>query len=529
MSSSRLRRQELINLGLFAISLIPVFLYLFLIYQRINLPFDLEWGEGAGINQIYRILSGKPLYGPPDLEFAPLVYTPLYYWFASLLSRLGLPVILAARLISILASFGSAAVAARLVIQETDNRMAGWLASVLFLACFGLSDGFYDLVRVDSMYVFVLLITFSVLRNASKPLGLSSAGFLIAAGFFIKQSALLVFIPIILYLLVKDWKTAWPLILSMMIGIILPFYWINSRSGGWFNYYILRLPQEHGFSLISAVDFWVGDLLGPLGIASGFGLIYLVSRLKSGDKPEIERSGSWIQVQDNKHSALFFALFALGTIGTGWITRASNGGGVNNAMSAYASLSLLFGLGFFQMSEWSSRRGEKPELVAGLVACIAAIQFIGLIYNPFNFLPTTEEVQTNEDLLTYFSETEGLIWAPYRSHLPGLVNKNSSIHAVNLFEMTGYFKGNILPEGIDLVDQIRKNICDQVYSVIMLDQPIPWVEQQIIAAYEIDNRFSDYSGARKSPLLDWQGGFASIYIPRQGIDPIECLEQNHGD
>lgn len=527
-SISGSRRKAIANLGLFSISLVPLVLYLFIISQRIHLPFDLEWGEGSGINQIYQILSGDRLYAAPTLTFAPLVYTPFYYWLSAQVARIGVPVALAGRLVSVLASFGSAGITAWLVIKETGNRMAGWLASMLFLACFAISDGFYDLVRVDSLYVFVLLVAFLVLRTHSNPLVMISTGLMILLGIYIKQSSLIVFAPILIYLLVKDWKMAWPLILTVLLGLIVPFYWINDFSGGWFGYYVLRLPQEHGFSLISAVDFWIGDLLGPLGIAAGFSLVYLIKGwfAQSDDErlgePDTDISAREVE---RKQGVMFFALFALGAIGAGWITRSSNGGGANNAMSAYAAIAILFGLGFNQAGVLISSREKSRDVNLVLLFSLTAMQLIGLIYNPFNFIPTTGEVKANQALLEYFSEADGLIWAPYRSHLPRLINEPPSIHAVNLFEMTGYFKGEILPEGLELVRQIRENVCNQVYGVIMLDQPIPWIEEQIVQAYEPDDSYPEIEDMRRSHLLEWQGGFGSLFIPRQDFDPSSCLNQ----
>ena len=526
------KRNEIINLGLFSISLIPVILYLYVIYQRISLPFDLEWGEGAGINQISRILSGEPLYAAPTENFAALVYTPFYYWLSSLLAVIAHEITFAARLISVMASFGSAGIVAWLVHKETGNRMASWLAGVLYLACFALSDGFYDLVRVDSLYVLVLLVSFFFLRASSKPAGKIAAGLAIALGFFIKQSTLIVFFPITLYLVIKNWRTYWTFLLTVLLGVLGPFYWLNARSEGWFNYYIIRLPKEHGYSLVSAVNFWVGDLMGPLGIALGFGLVYLLLRWakqpgrgKKNVQLSKTKDAEETEGKERRNKFQLFALFSLGAVGAAWATRASNGGGANNAMSAYAAISLLFGLGFNEVGKLIAKDAKTANNYSILVASFVTIQFIGLIYNPFNFLPTAAEVRANEMLIDEIAEIDGLIWAPYRSHLPRLVGKKSSIHAVNLFELTGYFKGTVLPEGNDLVQQIRENVCNQAYGLIVLDQPIPWIDEQLSMAYQQDRKFGFLDGERRSSLLVWQGGLDALFIPRHQYNPDVCLSR----
>ena len=523
------KRKEIFNLGLFALSLIPIILYFFVIYHRINLPFDLEWGEGAGINQIYRMLSGEKLYGEPTIKFAPLVYTPFYYWLSSALGGIFKQVTLAARLLSVLASLGAAGIIAWLVITETDNRLAGWLASVVYLACFALSDGFYDLVRVDSLYVFFLLVSFLLLRLRSKPAALA-AGLCISLGFFTKQSTLIVFLPLMAYLLSKSWNTAWPLLPAVVLGVILPFYWIDTRTGGWFTYYILRLPQEHGFSLISAIDFWIGDLMGPLGIALGFGLFYMVFQLSgkfTRKKSELERDQGDLRMKSraelSQHQVLIYLLFAVGAIGSAWTTRAINGGGANNAMSSYAAVAIFFGLSYGFVDDLVKNAAKQEDIYRSIFFGLVAIQLVGLIYNPFNFIPTAGEVEANRVLIARMKAVEGPIWIPYRSHLPRLAGKETFIHAVNLFELTGYFKGDVLPEGRKVIDQIRENMCSQSFGMIIIDQQIPWIGKQLESAYQVDDSISSVYEGRKSPVLSWQNGFDAVYVPRENYDPAKCL------
>lgn len=507
------------NLGLFSISLIPVVFFFFIVVQRIGLPFDLEWGEGAGFNQIYHIMSGGRLYGPPSIDFTPLVYTPLYYWLSATISRIMPSAVLGARLLSVLASVGSVILIALLVRKETGNSFAGWLAGTIYLACFSLSDGFYDLVRVDSLYAFLLIASFLTLLISNKTIGMIAGGLLITLGFFTKQSALIVFLPYIIYLLCRNWKKAWPLLPTIVLGIILPIYLINARSDGWFTYYIFKLPQEHGYSLVSAVNFWIGDLLGPVGIAFCFGILYFYTKLS-----ENSNQGKISTRTDQQHRHLDYLLFAVGAIGGAWITRASNGGGANNVMSAYAVVALLFGFGFSalenQIKNGSSRRNAYQILFYSLVV----IQQIGLIYNPFNFIPSGLDIDLNQQLVEEIEEATGPIWIPYRSHLPLLGGKDFSIHAVNLFELTGYFKGDILPEGTDLVDQIQEEICRQTYGMIVLDQPIPWIEEQLTRAYVLNDSLFDTGTGRRSPQLSWQGGFDAIYIPQELYDLEGCLD-----
>ena len=252
------------NILVFSISLIPLILFVFIIWNRLALPFVFEWGESAGLNQIFRILSGGNLYDQPTLGFSPLVYTPLYYFLAAGVSKvIGNPLI-SARLISAISSIASVALIIWIIQSETKNSLIAWISGMVYLACFALTDGFYDLARVDSLYVLMVLIAFSVIREAKFKTGFFLFGILVVVGFFIKQSFIIVFLPLQIYLLYRDWKFSWIAIAVEAIGISVPLFLINRSSEGWFFYYIFELPKEHGYSIISAVNFWIGDTIRPL-------------------------------------------------------------------------------------------------------------------------------------------------------------------------------------------------------------------------------------------------------------------------
>ena len=522
-------RQKWINLGLFTFSLVPLVFYFFCVIQRIQMPFALEWGESAGINQILQLLSGERLYDAPNLEFTPLVYTPFYYWLASILGRVLGQVVFSSRLISVIASIGATVVIVWLVREETQNALAGWLAGAVYLGCFSLSGGFYDLVRVDSLYIFLLLITLAVMRETTRFGGMAVTGLLIALGFYIKQSALIVFFPLVAAYLFRSWEKSWPLIAATLLGIFLPFVWLNSSSDGWFAYYIFQLPREHGYSIIDAVKFWVADLLRPLGIAIGFGFLSILS-IKNGDIPfKGEDAGDNGPEKDFFSRDVFYALFAVGAVGAAWITRSSNGGGANNVMSAYAAVSLLFGLGFGKAYGLINEEGGHRDAYKMIIPILAAMQLLVLTYNPFDYIPTAAEVEANALLFSRIEEVEGSVWVPYQSHLNRLAGKPPTIHAVNLFEMTGYFKGDVLPEGIEIVNGIRKNICNQTYGLIVLDQPVPWALDQISYAYQMDYEFTYMDRERRSALLDWQGGFKAVYLPRLDYDLNACMNTISSD
>jgi len=514
------------NILVFSISLIPLILFLFIIWNRLSLPFVFEWGESAGLNQIYRILSGRALYDLPTLEFSPLVYTPLYYYLAAGASKVIGNTLFSARLISVISSIASVFLIIWIIQRETKNFLLAWISGMVYLACFALADGFYDLARVDSLYILIVLIAFSVIREAKFKTGFFVFGVLVVIGFFIKQSFIIVFLPMQMYLLYRDWKLSWIAIAVETIGISVPLFLINNNFDGWFFYYIFKLPREHGYSFISAANFWIGDTIRPLGIFFAFSLIFLLlSRLDCDQilnkSKTATDSKNKITTEDSVNGWWIYVLFFAGAAGAAWITRSSNGGGANNCMPIYAVLAISFGLGADYVLK-TKRVAEMP-LFYSYIMLVISIQFIGLIYNPFNFLPTKDEIRLNVEMNSRIKDADLPVLIPYRSHLSWELGQIPQIHIVNIFELTGYFKGEVQPTGVRLVNQIRMNICRQAYGLIVLDQSVPWFDEQLEFSY-IKESLLNEDLIQRSDLLDWQKGNEITYKLKSENSLDLCLE-----
>ncbi len=520
---------------MFAFSLIPFVLYMYIVVQRVDFPFDVEWAEGAALNQVNRILSGNALYEKPTIYFAPLVYTPFYYYVSAAVALFTKNILLSLRLVSVISSFGSVAVIYWLVKRETGNGFAGWLSGILFLACFELSNGFYDLARVDSFYILITLLVLAAILTAKKKAGLAASGILFAIAFFTKQSVLIIFFPLIIYFVFLDLKRTWIFLITAVIGIGIPILIINTTSNGWFGYYIFLLPKEHGYSIIDVINFWVGDTLRPLGIAAGFLILNFLPKNVMHRKGENQRKKAVSKDMDidlvpakfdlnNFNANIIYLLFVVGAFLAAWITRSSNGGGSNNSMSAYAGMAIMFGLGYdlaLRHLRKVSLGGIIPQVY---ISALVVIQLISLTYNPFNYIPTKADKTANLMLLELISESPGEVLIPYRSHLPGLVNKEVHIHVVNLFEITGYFQGEILSEGDEIINEIRGGICEQEYAVIILDQPLPWFGDQIAKTYSLVPEAKLEVLGLGSREMSWQEGLDHIYLPVEEWNSESCYE-----
>src|SRR3954451_25054593 len=135
-----------------------------LVCLRIRYPFELEWLEGASVDHVRTILAGRPLYGPPSLQFTPLTYTPGYFYLAAGLSNVVGVGFIPLRAISVLSVAGLLAVTFRLVSREAGDAHAGVLAIGLFAAMFGWTNGWLALARTDSLFLFLTMLAVYILR-----------------------------------------------------------------------------------------------------------------------------------------------------------------------------------------------------------------------------------------------------------------------------------------------------------------------------------------------------------------------------
>lgn len=241
--------------------------YLILVFFRIQYPFELEWFEGGSLEQIRRILSGQKLYVCPSLEFVPFIYTPLYFYLSAFVSKfLGIRFI-SLRLVSFTASLGCFFIIFLFVDRETKSRFSAVLASCLFAATFRISSAFFDIARVDSLFLFFLLTALYLVKFKTTLKSYILAGLFISLSFLTKQTALAMSLPILLYYLYIGWRRSFFFVGTVVVIIGLSTLLLNYIHQGWYNFYVFELPSQHSIIKIMFIDFWTKDLIASLFIA----------------------------------------------------------------------------------------------------------------------------------------------------------------------------------------------------------------------------------------------------------------------
>ncbi len=233
---------------------------------RLSYPYELEWTEGAVIEEIRWILSGKPLYTTPDIHFLPLAYNPLYFYLAALPSKILGMGYLAPRLVSVLANLGVLILLFIAVANESKNWAAGWIAAGVYAASFRATGAWVDLAKTDSLFIFLILAGFLLLlrfhRRHVKVTGYKARDWLLITGtallfsmaYFTKQTALPILIVLMIASLILSRGYSWPIWLTTGLLTILSFLALDAITRGWFSFYTVDILATH--AQVSLWRFW---------------------------------------------------------------------------------------------------------------------------------------------------------------------------------------------------------------------------------------------------------------------------------
>ena len=181
----------------------PTAVYLYVALHRIGYPYELEWLEGGAVEIVRRVAEGQAIYVQPSVHYVPYPYTPLYFWVSGALAHVTGVGFLPLRLVSLLSSLGCSAVLIRIVWRETGDLVAGILASGLFTATFAVSGAWFDIGRVDSFSLLLLLLAISAARRAETIGRGIGVGVLVFLAFMAKQDALIAAAPVLVLLIVS--------------------------------------------------------------------------------------------------------------------------------------------------------------------------------------------------------------------------------------------------------------------------------------------------------------------------------------
>jgi hypothetical protein len=388
----RQRTQRAVALAAALAGIVAVCVYLVIALSRLTYPFTVEWLESNSLVEVHRILAGQPLYTAPTAGYVPDGYPPLYFAMsAAVASVLGVSY-LPLRLVSLVSSLVCFGLLGRLVQRETGNVAAGVGAAGLFAATYFATDTWFDVGRIDSLFLALSIGGLYAARWMRGPRGAIAAGALLAAAVLTKQTGLAEGVTVIAALLTGPRRrlaciAALAEVTVLGIGTLV----LGLTSGGWYIFYVFQLMREHPLNYSNFGWFWT-TLLSALGMAACAALI------GARRVPPVLLAGC--------------AALAV----EGCAALLHSGGGSNDMLPAFLAVALLAGLALTGKSPgWAN--------VASGVLVLAQTALLLSGFHPAEAIPTSADRAVGERLtagLRAFGGTVAIPADPGLSLLAGM-------------------------------------------------------------------------------------------------------------
>ena len=395
-----------VRLAAALLGLAAIVTYLVIAWQRLTYPFPLEYLESNSLVEAQRILSDHPLYAAPAVGYVPDGYPPLYFaTSAAAASVLGLSY-LPLRLVSLVSSVACFTVLARLVQRETASAAAGIAAAGLLAATYFVTDTWFDVARVDSLFIALSVAALYAARSMRRTRGAVVTGLLLAAAFLAKQNGLAEGVAVLTALAFGPRRRlAWPAALTYGAVLGISTLALGLASRGWYVYYVFVLMTEHTLKYAAFGQFWTVHLLPVLGIACG--ALVLGAR-----RTPLVLSAGCIALVIESYAALVHS-----------------GGAVNDLLPAYLAVALLAGLAMgdhpgglvsscadrLARARIASRRaGQIRHWGAASAATLVIVQLAVLVtgFHPGRAIPTSADRVVGSRLISGMRALGGAIAVP---------------------------------------------------------------------------------------------------------------------
>ena len=467
--------------------------YVVIAIARLSYPFELEWMEGGSVVQVQRILDGQALYVVPSWTFVPFIYPPFYFHVSSLVAHVTGNGFFPLRLVSFFSSLGCFALIFLVVYRRTSSVYASFIASCLFAATFRISGAWFDLARVDSLFLFLLLagiFTFDSPRMLTRTL---ASPLLLFLSFFTKQTALLVIVCLSagMFFTRRRFERIWfPLNCSLLL--IGSFFIMNMLTGGWYKYYVIDLPAQHDIYYSMVAPFLTKDV-AKLSIALCICAIPFL-RIGAAANSTAERIIRDIAV----FGSLFLASF---------LSRIHMGGYFNVLMPVYAGIAIYFGIGLAVLLKTIGGDGARKSAL--IVA--TALQFVVLVYWPGEEIPSAMDRERGERISQLVSSFKGGVYMSDHPWYLGTLSKATQAHkmaVVDILRSSGSEKWKQTLEQ-ELVTAVE----EKKYEAFLVD--LEDFELQV-PGFKSNYKLveSNLSGSAFHPVTGWDRRPTLLYVRR---------------
>jgi len=498
------------------VAILFVATYFLVAAARIVYPYDIDFFEDSMLMQSLRIAQAQPVYVPPNAEFVPHVYMPLYLWLGGLLLKLAGPSFVPLRLMSFAATLATAALIYWVARRESGARWVAVASAGLWLGGYRIADGWYELVRVDSLFVALVLGGFALGVYAGKSArGVILSAIVLGLATLTKQTGVIFASGLAIYLLMTIGRRTWLFVGIYSALVIVPLFALNAVSDGWFNYYAFGIASSNPIEVGRLIDYVRVELFGLMAALTAMAIVVAwLSGRRAG--LAVIRERPWL-------IGIGAAMVISG------IGRASVGGAMNNLMAVYAMLCLAPSM---LMREWTAasaasdtRRSLASQTTSSafvsrlaadarrwrveLLAIAILIQFALGVYNPFRFIPTPVMRAGGDRLIERIASVGGEVWVMQHPYYALLADKQPSAQIAVVWHARDR---GVAPLPADLVRRIQT----RYYAAIISDESLFEIDPPLAELIAADYVRSEELTEAESPptLTGMTVRPTAMYVPR---------------
>ncbi len=428
-----------------------------IITQRIAYPFELEWMEGGVLHQVLRVVHHQPLYGDLSLDFIPALYMPLYYAFSAMSVAVFGEGFFALRFVSVVALAGIFFLSYVITLRITASRLFALLAVLFCAVMYRHSSFWFDLARVDTLWVMWLLLAWWCLlcwRDKPSLGGAFLCAFVSVLAFFTKQASFFL-LPFVMVAILcwMGWRALWQYLLcSAVVGLPLLLVLVVG-TGGKFWFYTLQMASTHGVTLFG----WRRFAEIVLWAVPSF-LLMLVP--------------FFILIGKNARDRIGWYALVIGFIFTSGLSRAYAGAFFNVLMPMYICLAIVAAS---SLSLLLARVEVSPSRTAKVSAGIGAVLLVAFLsldlwryrYNPATQIPTVRDTAAVKFVLDKLHTVDGPVCVTSHGYLTWMAGKSFCAHNT---QVTDVMTGSSPELAEKLRTDARNKILGGYYSVIVLDR-----------------------------------------------------------
>ncbi|HJS19749.1 MAG TPA: glycosyltransferase family 39 protein, partial [Anaerolineales bacterium] len=449
--------QKVLMAGIFALGAVYLAGLVWLFSQRLVYPYELDWVEGGMLTSVIEILNGRSLYAEPTISYVPFVYAPVYFYVSALIANIAGPSLLALRLVSVIATLISLIMIVLIVVGETKSWFWGIISAGLLAGLYPASGYWFDLARVDSLFLMFFLFFLWALRRGDSLHWQILAGVFASLALLTKQAGLTMCLPIIGVYVLLDWKHRLALPLTTLLvygGVSLAF---TLFSDGWYIYYCftLLLSEPINEAMPAVSDFVKVFFVPNILIATVLTTIVFLF---------------WF-FRNSKARLFFWMVVFISTILTSYAGKAKVGGVSNALIPTFAIFSIFLGMAIPEIRYALRSLSKRYSGLLEIGLCLLVLfQMIQVIYKPWRHAPTPENYRDGDKALQIVKKFDGNVYAP-NSAISLMAGKRTFAHPSAVWEIV-HSRGE--SKGKDLMkNEIQKAMDTQLFEAMVI---FPYVD-----------------------------------------------------